>query len=290
MACSERPTPTFAKLVSATQEPLPLDFERTYRIPGKHVQLMAALWHPGGFLLISDLARDTIWFWQPGGLPKVFRRPAGGPVGLALDPHGRLIVVEKLCNTVTRTEPDGAVIIVAETEDLGNNADIAAAVGDLADRLYVAVRTDAMAGFGPQKKGTLKCVVRNETVEEFGQEILVPLGLAWSEAEQTLWAVAGPDGGVWQLRRADGRWEADQLTTLWEDPEIDHAGIAVHPSGLVAVASEAGLFLLEGGRKLVGRVELAEPPGACSWGGPGGPDDLVVTAGCSVYVIPAVTR
>ena len=260
--------------------------DQAYRIPGRHFQLFGAVWHPNGYLLIADFGRDAIWFWQPGGFPKAFRRPAGGPATLYLDPAQRLIVYERHLNTVTRTDPDGAVVILLETDRLGSNVEVASAVADGEGNLYVALQSEAVAGFGTKGKHTLLRVAPDRSEEQFGHEIDSPLAVTWSETQRALWVVAAPEGTVWRISRANDGWKAEKFTSLWQDENVEYAGIDTHPDGTVAVASKQGVHVLADGRELIGRLELVEPPSACSWGGPHGPHDLVVTAGCYVYILP----
>ncbi len=263
--------------------------DRAYRIPGRHFHLFGALWHPDGYLLIADFGRDALWFWQPGSFPKAFRRPAGGPASLCLDPVGRLIIYERHFNTVTRTDPDGAVVILLETERLGNNVEVTAAVGDRAGNLYVALQSETVAGFGSKGKHALLRVGPDRSEEPFGHEIDGPLAVAWSEQQQVLWVVAGPEGQLWRVAQRDGQWQVECVTTVWQGEQLEYAGLAVHADGTMAVASKAGVVLLaDGGRERLGELELVEPAAACSWGGPHGPGDLIVTAGCSVYILPGI--
>ncbi len=264
------------------------------RLPGKHLKAFGACWVSAGYLLVTDLGRDLIWFWQPGGLPKAFRKPAGGPTFLKLDPHGRLHVLENLCSSISRTEIDGGVVAIVDLEKLGNNADVADFAVDADENLYIAVRTETVAGFGSQKIGTIQRFRQFKKVEEVGSEIPSPIGIDWDEERSSLWAVNGPDGAVWQLRRetkedVSYRWNARRLCDLWQDDEIDSGGIAVRKDGLIGVASMAGVFLISQEGETLGKLHLPEPPFRVCWGGPWTPHDLLVTAGCSVYLIPGRT-
>jgi len=65
-------------------------------------------WHPGGFLIFSDIPADTIYKLGPGG-PEVYRRPSGKANGLAFDPAGRLLACEHGSRRVSITRRDGSV-------------------------------------------------------------------------------------------------------------------------------------------------------------------------------------
>jgi sugar lactone lactonase YvrE len=271
-----------------------LDLSNVQRLPGKHTRLFGAVWHPDQYLLVADLGRDVLWFWSPGTAPKVYRRPAGGPTSVALDPAGRLLVIEKLCSTVTRTEQDGAVVILLDFEKLGSNVDVLSVTGDEEGNLYVAIRGETVAGFGSPKTTSLRLLQPDKKVEPFGHEVASPLALTWCPSTASLWVLSADRGTVWQLRRSDpsGCWDAQPILRLWDqwDGELEQGGIAVRPDGLVAAAAEPGLFLFRTSGDLIGRIELPESPCHCFWGGPGGPGELIVTAGCCVYRLPPAGR
>ncbi|MFL7807284.1 MAG: SMP-30/gluconolactonase/LRE family protein, partial [Anaerolineae bacterium] len=72
------------------------------------------VWMVEGYLIFSDIPADTIYKWSPGQeQAEVFRRPSGHSNGLTLDREGRLLACEH-DRRVSRTEPDGAVLTVAE--------------------------------------------------------------------------------------------------------------------------------------------------------------------------------
>lgn len=72
------------------------------------------LWHPDGrFLLFSDIPDSTIWRWDEENGARPFRRPSDMANGLTYDRSGRLLACQHATSTVTRTEPDGAVVTIA---------------------------------------------------------------------------------------------------------------------------------------------------------------------------------
>ncbi|MFP4055509.1 MAG: SMP-30/gluconolactonase/LRE family protein [Candidatus Brocadiia bacterium] len=71
-------------------------------------------WHPDGYLLFSDIPADRIYRWAEGKELAVYRQPSHQANGLAIDPKGRLVACEHGARRVTRTEPDGTVVVLAE--------------------------------------------------------------------------------------------------------------------------------------------------------------------------------
>lgn len=72
------------------------------------------LWHQDGYLLFSDIPADTIYKWTTDGKLEVFRSPSGNSNGLTFDNQGRLIACEHGNRSVSRTEADGIITILAD--------------------------------------------------------------------------------------------------------------------------------------------------------------------------------
>lgn len=70
-----------------------------------------------GCLLFSDIPNDRILRWTEGGGVDVFRQPAGFPNGQTRDRQGRLITCSHRGRCVLRTEPDGAITVLADRFD-----------------------------------------------------------------------------------------------------------------------------------------------------------------------------
>src|SRR4051794_11700546 len=58
---------------------------------------------------------NRITRYKSDGTTEVFREPAGGANGLLLDFQGRLVVCEAESRRVTRTEPNGAITVLADS-------------------------------------------------------------------------------------------------------------------------------------------------------------------------------
>ena len=73
------------------------------------------VWHPDGFLLFSDIPANTIYRWSAEDGVSVFREDSGKSNGLTYDREGRLLAGEHWNRRVSRTEPSGEIITIAET-------------------------------------------------------------------------------------------------------------------------------------------------------------------------------
>lgn len=62
----------------------------------------------GGFFVFCDMGGDAVYKWDGEGKPEVFRKPAGKPLGAAVDHRGRLYFAESQGRRITRvTLTDG---------------------------------------------------------------------------------------------------------------------------------------------------------------------------------------
>ncbi len=68
----------------------------------------------GDCLLVSDLPNDRILRWTESGGISVFRQPAGYANGHTRDRQGRLVGCSHLDRTVSRTELDGGITVLAD--------------------------------------------------------------------------------------------------------------------------------------------------------------------------------
>ncbi len=72
------------------------------------------VWHPvERHLVFSDMPGDHMRRWSEAGGVTTFRRPSNKANGNAYDPAGRLVTCEHATSRVTRTEPDGALSVLA---------------------------------------------------------------------------------------------------------------------------------------------------------------------------------
>lgn len=96
-----------------------------YRLGGAAVELLASgtrwgegpVWFGDGrFLLWSDIPNDRIMKWEESnGAVSVFRQSSGMANGNTRDLQGCLVSCEHLSRSVTRTEYDGSVTVLANS-------------------------------------------------------------------------------------------------------------------------------------------------------------------------------
>ncbi len=87
------------------------------------------LWHPGEkVLLFSDMPGDHLRRWSEKDGVTTFRKPCNKSNGLAWDLQGRLLTCEHASSTLTRTEADGRITVLAshyEGKELNSPNDLA---------------------------------------------------------------------------------------------------------------------------------------------------------------------
>jgi gluconolactonase len=86
------------------------------------------LWHArDAYLLFSDMPGDHLRKWTPGEGVSTFRKPCNQSNGLAWDLEGRLLACEHASSSLTRTEFDGGVTVLAshyEGKELNSPNDV----------------------------------------------------------------------------------------------------------------------------------------------------------------------
>ncbi|MBM4045306.1 MAG: SMP-30/gluconolactonase/LRE family protein [Planctomycetes bacterium] len=249
------------------------------------------LWHPGGYLLFSDIPENRIVKWTPGGQVTTFRSPSGNSNGLTFDRQGRLLACEHGNRRVSRAEPDGRVVALAERFDgkrLNSPNDI---VVKADGAIYF---TDPPYGVKPeQRELTFQGVYRIASegkltllVDDFDK----PNGLAFSPDEKVLYIAdtarkhvrafeVRPDGTL-----ANGRVFAELKSDKPGAPD----GMKVDERGNLYVTGPGGTWVFDPTGRHLGTIVTAEVPANCAFGGPDR-RTLFITARTSVYRVRVKT-
>ena len=271
------------------------------RIAGGFTFTEGPVWN-GDHLLFSDIPNNRIVRWRerPEG-PEVttYKYPSGWPLGqptavrgkgsngLTLDRQGRLLACEHGNRRVSRHEPDGTVIALAEHFEgkrLNSPNDI---VCRSDGRIFF---TDPPYGLVNQTEGKelpFQGVYRLEPdgslhllVDDFER----PNGLAFSPDEQTLYV---DDSARRQIRAfdcdLDGTLSNGRVFAELDGPgEGVPDGMKVDSEGNVYCTAAGGIWVLSASGGLLGKIILPDQPANCAWGGPDW-RTLFATARPSVY-------
>lgn len=236
------------------------------------------VWHPGGFLLFSDIPADRIYRWRDGRLD-VYRQPSGNSNGLTLDISRVLLACEHGNRRVSRETPAGFVTVVDRFEGRRLNSP-----NDIVVRSDGAIYfTDPPYGIREEQRelpfnGVFRLAggVLTLLASDFDR----PNGLAFSPDERTLYVAdtarhhvrafdAAPDGSL-----AGGRIFA----TMREDGRPD--GVKVDRDGRLYVCAGSLQVFSASGRPL-GVIDCPQQPANCAWGDDG--SVLYITARTGVY-------
>ena len=216
-----------------------------------------------GFLLFTDIPANRIIKWQKGNDSKwtqsVLRENSNSANGLTFDHQGRLLACET--GRVTRTEKDGAIIVLADGVKGPNDL-----VYCIDGGTYF---TDYPAGkvYLIPRKGTARVVAEGDK----------PNGVALSPDQMQLYV---GDSGK-RLIRVYGVAASGDLTNGRDFCSARCDGLKTDEGGNVWITSGGGVRVYDKQGGELGFIGTPEEPSNCCWGE--GFRGLYITAGTSVY-------
>jgi gluconolactonase len=226
-------------------------------------------------VLFSDIPNDRVLEWDEAtGAVGVWRSPGGYANGRTIDRAGRMLQCEHGTRSVTRTEPDGTVTVLADRwqgkrfnspNDLVEHSDGSVWFTDPAygiDSDYEGHRADPeIDGCHVYRRDPDGSVTR--VTDNFDR----PNGLAFSADERTLYIV---DSGLRHLRRFDVG--TDRSLSGGEVFATGHGGgfdgVRVDDAGRLWVAAHDGLHCFDPDGTLLGKLLLPEVCSNLTFGGP----------------------
>jgi gluconolactonase len=239
------------------------------------------VWGRGGYLIFSDVPRNTLFQLKPPQRPSVFRENSNGAMGNTFDAEGRLYTCETHQRRVTRTDKKGKIEVLAERwQDKRLNAP-----ND------IVVRKDGQVyftdpAFGNQQdtreldfygvyhlshKGELELVAKPK-----GR----PNGIAISPSGRVLYVTNSDERNV-RAYDLDRNGQASNERVLVSGIEGIPDGVRVDEKGnLYVAADKVEIYTPEG--KQLGSFVLAQTPSNFAFGD----DDfesLYITARTSIY-------
>jgi gluconolactonase len=272
-----------------------------------------------GYLLFSDIPRNTIYKWSPDGTISEFRKPSGydgtdapkgalvGSNGITVDKLGRLTICEHGNHRVIRIEKNDAITVLAdkfEGKRLNSPND---AVYKSDGSLYF---TDPPYGLAkedddPKKELKFNGVYRllDGKLQLLTKEMTRPNGIAFSPDEKYLYiSNSDPKQKVWMRYEVqpDGSIKNGKVffdvTAQTEDGMPD--GMKVDTNGNVYGTGPGGIWVISPDGKHLGTIKPPETPANLHWGKNAGTPDqapmasaeyataLYITARTSLYRIP----
>jgi gluconolactonase len=255
--------------------------------------LEGPIWSKEGYLLFSDIPKNTIHKWEPNGKVSVFRQPSNNANGLFYDQQGRLVMCEHGSRQVTRMEKDGKITVLAdkyEGKRLNSPNDLVVKSDGaiyFTDPPWGLQKTDD----SPDKELVMNGVYRLHNGKLQVVEALMhrPNGLAFSPDEKYLYV-----GNVLNNKEVWHRYEVQNDGTLRNgkiffdaskhDVRGNPDGLRVDVKGNLYATGPGGIWIISPEGKALGRVEFPELPANCAWGDKDG-KTMYVTARTGLYRI-----
>jgi len=246
----------------------------------------------GGYLVFSDVPKNTAFKWKEGEGISVFLKPSGysgstargdepGSNGLTVDSQGRLVLCQHGDRRVARLEKDRTQTTLAD-KYLGKRLN---SPNDLVYKsngdLYFTDPPYGLKGENqdPKKELPYNGVYRlskNGELTLLTSELTYPNGIALSPDEQTLYvAVSDPKQAIWMAYDvqpdgtiANGRVFFDATSRVKEGNGVPD-GMKVDKAGNIFATGPGGVFVFTPAGKLLGIIDTGQPTANCAWGDDG---------------------
>jgi sugar lactone lactonase YvrE/pimeloyl-ACP methyl ester carboxylesterase len=248
----------------------------------------------GGYLLFSDVPRNTIFKWQDASGLSVFLRPAGytginppgrelGSNGLTLDANDSLVMADHGNRQVARlNEAKFTKTTLAdrfEGKRLNSPNDLAyRSNGDLyfTDPPYGLTGQNADPAKELRHNGVYR-LTRSGQLTLLTSEISFPNGIAFSPDERTLYvASSDPNRAIWMAYdvRSDGTigngrvfFDATSLVKAGNQGLPD--GMKVDRAGNLFASGPGGILIFSRDGKHLGTIATGQPTANCAFGDDG---------------------
>ena len=261
------------------------------------------VWIHEGYLLFSDIPKNVIMKWMPGGEASVFRNQSGydkagpdgafiGSNGLTLDKQGRLTICEHGNRRVTRLEKDGTLTVLAdryEGKRFNSPNDL---VYKSDGSLYFtdpSVLPDSMVD--PADRLTFRGVyrIKDGKLQLLTKELSTPNGLAFSPDEKYLYvANSGPEKKFWMryVVKPDGTLGNGSVffDVSGSKEEGVPDGMKVDRKGNLYCTGPGGIWIFSKTGEHLGTIRPPQFSANCHWGDKDG-KTLYITGWTALYRI-----
>jgi gluconolactonase len=265
----------------------------------------------GGYLLFSDIPRNSVMKWKEGEGISVFLKPSGytgvtdygrepGSNGLLIDAQGRLVSCEHGDRRVSVMTWDGGKRTLADNymgKRLNSPNDVV--LGPNGDLYF----TDPPYGLPKQADDPRReldffgvyRIAADGKVTLLTDEMTRPNGLAFSPDAKTLYvAQSDPERAVWMAfpLRADGTIDKgrvfyDSTPLVGKLPGLPD-GMKVDRDGNVFATGPGGVHVFAPDGAPLGRIDIGVPTANCGWGDDG--SVLYITANMYLCRIRTSTK
>jgi gluconolactonase len=256
------------------------------RIATGFINTEGPVWHPDGYLLFSDINNNTINKWTPDGKVVKFRSPSGYSNGLTFDKQGRLIACEHRNRRVSRTEPDGTIVTLANKYQGKRLHSPNDAVVKSDGSIYFTdppYGVEAWSGkIELSFQGIYRILPDGKALEVLVKDLYRPNGLAFSPDEKVLYVADSQDSRSIHAFdiKPDGTL-ANRRVIIKNVGMPD--GIKVDVNGnLYVTTNRRRVGIYDSTGKHLGDIATPEITRNCAFGGPDN-KTLFITAMSSVY-------
>jgi gluconolactonase len=248
----------------------------------------------GGYLLCSDIPKNSVIKWQEGKGKSVYLNPSGytgtsdrlrepGSNGLLLDPDGRLVLCEHGDRRVARLEKDGTKTTLADRyqgKRLNSPNDGAfKSNGDLyfTDPPY-GLMTKGVGGFPGQELDFcgIYRLSKSGELTLLTKEMTKPNGIAFSPDEKILYvANSDPEKAIWMAFpvKDDGTLGEGKVffdSTKWVKTRKGLPdGMKVDRDGNLFATGPGGVFIFSPDGTQLGLIATGVATANCGWGDDG---------------------
>jgi gluconolactonase len=240
-------------------------------------------------LLFSDIPNNRIHRLVDARRTTVFRAPSHNSNGLTRDASGRLIACEHGLRRVTRTEPTGAITVLADRyggRRLNSPNDV---VEGPDGAIYF---TDPPYGIPKEAQeqpcqGVYRVLPAGSSPELVADDFVRPNGLAFSPDRTTLYIA--DSSARRHVRRfaveSDGTLRGGEVfVSMAAAPPGVPDGMKVDSEGNLFCTGPGGIWVIDPQGRHLGSIIVPETAANCAWGGADW-RDLFITASSSVYRI-----
>jgi gluconolactonase len=261
------------------------------------------VWVPkGGYLLFSDIPRNTIFKWKEGQGLSVFLKPAGyteeglggyvpggpyrsepGTNGLTLDPEGRLVMCEhgnRRVSVLVREHDAMKKTLASHYQGKRLNSPNDAVFASNGDLYFTDPPYGRPLRFEDPGRELDYCgvfrVSRSGKLTLLTDEMTAPNGIALSPDGKTLYvAQSDRNAPLWRAfdiqsdgTLANSRVFADARQWIGKQPG-GCDGMAVDKAGRLFATGPGGVFVFTAEGKLLGRILTGRPTANCTFGDDG---------------------
>ena len=244
---------------------------------------------PEGNALFSDVRGNTIYKWTVGEGLSTFREDSGNSNGLFFDSRGNLLACESGSRRVTRTSPDGAVTIVADSYDgraLNSPNDIWV---DAADGIYFSdPRFGSQEGVEQDGNYVFYVPPDGSPIRRVVDDLPAPNGvLGTADGTRLYIADHGPDTGTDNTYVYDIQPDGSLLNRRMFAPEGSDGMTLDERGNLYLTVNGVEVYSPDGVK--IGTIEVPERPSNVVFGG-ADRQTLYITARTGFYSLEMTVR